>query len=202
MRPGTRGSSPLARGLPQSIPKLTDRTGIIPARAGFTVAAGFADVEGQGSSPLARGLHAVSQIKEGDLRIIPARAGFTFVVVRESSPDLGSSPLARGLPMSIRSNRTRRRIIPARAGFTIMRSLMRPPTKDHPRSRGVYATSLISRPSPAGSSPLARGLRDTRQFSSRAPRIIPARAGFTPRLTAAGYQAGDHPRSRGVYAAD
>ena len=30
------GSSPLARGLPQSIPKLTDRTGIIPARAGFT----------------------------------------------------------------------------------------------------------------------------------------------------------------------
>ena len=32
----TQGSSPLARGLPQTIPKLTDRTGIIPARAGFT----------------------------------------------------------------------------------------------------------------------------------------------------------------------
>ena len=112
------GSSPLARGLPQSIPKLTDRTGIIPARAGFTVAAGFADVEGQGSSPLARGLHAVSQIKEGDLRIIPARAGFTFVVVRESSPDLGSSPLARGLPGYVNYEAGNARIIPARAGFT------------------------------------------------------------------------------------
>ena len=29
--------------------------------------------------------------------------------------------------------------------------------------------------------------------------IIPARAGFTPAVTAYGLRTGDHPRSRGVY---
>ena len=50
-----------------------------------------------------------------------------------------------------------------------------------------------------GSSPLARGLRE--KYSQRicAPRIIPARAGFTRRALRVGRLLEDHPRSRGVY---
>ena len=51
----------------------------------------------------------------------------------------------------------------------------------------------------SGSSPLARGLRNRGQFSSSAPRIIPARAGFTNRVGCTSAPTGDHPRSRGVY---
>ena len=50
-----------------------------------------------------------------------------------------------------------------------------------------------------GSSPLARGLRGTGRRVSLAGRIIPARAGFTARLTGTSQRIGDHPRSRGVY---
>ena len=51
----------------------------------------------------------------------------------------------------------------------------------------------------AGSSPLARGLREHWQISTSQARIIPARAGFTAHpYTVAGLWT-DHPRSRGVY---
>ena len=53
-----------------------------------------------------------------------------------------------------------------------------------------------------GSSPLARGLPRRRPRPLRQPRIIPARAGFTPRPSSGGSPPGDHPRSRGVYTAD
>ena len=91
------GSSPLARGLPAKPINFIIKTGIIPARAGFTsptpcpgpalrdhprsrgVYERAREVETQvtGSSPLARGLrtHRVSGVD--CLRIIPARAGFT-----------------------------------------------------------------------------------------------------------------------------
>ena len=50
-----------------------------------------------------------------------------------------------------------------------------------------------------GSSPLARGLRTSARAALRAPRIIPARAGFTRCSCASSVSARDHPRSRGVY---
>ena len=50
-----------------------------------------------------------------------------------------------------------------------------------------------------GSSPLARGLLNIRPHVSGRIRIIPARAGFTPRSNRIGRYPGDHPRSRGVY---
>ena len=50
-----------------------------------------------------------------------------------------------------------------------------------------------------GSSPLARGLRPGRSDSGGAPRIIPARAGFTASSGRWLELPGDHPRSRGVY---
>ena len=97
-------------------------------------------------------------------RIIPARAGFTSgpaaatwrrrdhprsrgvygLYIIGARPGGGSSPLARGLqdpsslfPLYIR-------IIPARAGFTEIEYGVIRPVGDHPRSRGVYATSVAA----------------------------------------------------------
>ena len=71
------------------------------------------------------------------------------------------------------------RIIPARAGFT----------RDACCQRGADA----------GSSPLARGLLDSKMTELNKMRIIPARAGFTGTGTSRVLKGWDHPRSRGVY---
>ena len=91
----------------------------------------------------------------------------------------GSSPLARGLLVVSASLVFIVGIIPARAGFTPGRRGARYPSRDHPRSRGVYALPV------GAESPLNR--------------IIPARAGFTPPPSASCPRPSDHPRSRGVY---
>ena len=90
-------------------------------------------------------------------------------------------------------------IIPARAGFTWSSTRPTRPSTDHPRSRGVYPCpeSWVT-PFP-GSSPLARGLQIKERGGESFPRIIPARAGFTPTHKAWPTMAEDHPRSRGVY---
>ena len=51
----------------------------------------------------------------------------------------------------------------------------------------------------SGSSPLARGLPSPDVWPPPAPRIIPARAGFTARRESRAQWLRDHPRSRGVY---
>ena len=51
----------------------------------------------------------------------------------------------------------------------------------------------------AGSSPLARGLRDRAVGGHLCVRIIPARAGFTVSGSPSSSWIRDHPRSRGVY---
>ena len=112
---------------------------------------------------------------------------------------VGSSPLARGLRGDEHGGRRPRRIIPARAGFTGRSSTSAWILMDHPRSRGVYPTTSGQVGGEAGSSPLARGLRDAGRKPRSRPGIIPARAGFTPdRVQHRGEQQ-DHPRSRGVY---
>ena len=153
----------------------------------------------RGSSPLARGLLAVHGGVEVKERIIPARAGFTCLrrSRRGSSRDhprsrgvylhhwevisasLGSSPLARGLrePRSVLLRGFR--IIPARAGFTWWRWWCYCRGQDHPRSRGVYVEPRTEKVRGTGSSPLARGLRDSQRTHISQIRIIPARAGFT-----------------------
>ena len=152
-----------------------------------------------GSSPLARGLLGVGIVLLKPVRIIPARAGFTrrqrrrhptrrdhprsrgvYLTRNELIKMLnGSSPLARGLQHLVRGLRIRPGIIPARAGFTGRAGAPRRPERDHPRSRGVYASSAA--------------------ICSRARWIIPARAGFTSIRVINGPREGDHPRSRGVY---
>ena len=175
---GTKGSSPLARGLP--LPRLGagDDAEIIPARAGFTRvtrAIGWSRPD----HPRSRGVYAESQCDDAFL--------------------LGSSPLARGLQFATNTDVTQRRIIPARAGFTVRDEHRRDSAQDHPRSRGVYLSEGAEDEYRAGSSPLARGLRASTRSRSGGRGIIPARAGFTARRRARGAPPPDHPRSRGVY---
>ena len=93
------------------------------------------------------------------------------------------------------------RIIPARAGFTPRARSGSGSRWDHPRSRGVYPGSSGLGGCASGSSPLARGLQLTDLLLNPLERIIPARAGFTAYQWARLARRADHPRSRGVYAA-
>ena len=93
----TRGSSPLARGLPEY--RIWDREcyRIIPARAGFTRFDGDLRQDAQ-DHPRSRGVYL-----------------WPDMIVRLA---LGSSPLARGLPRDAQDLGEGAGIIPARAGFT------------------------------------------------------------------------------------
>ena len=172
------GSSPLARGLLEDthLPRL--RHGIIPARAGFTIGLNVYDANGS-DHPRSRGVYQ---------RVFPS-------LPRQE----GSSPLARGLRRRSMLGVPSCGIIPARAGFTRPPLPLRLLVRDHPRSRGVYSSARPARSAPCGSSPLARGLRLRLLRGVRCPRIIPARAGFTPRRWREVRRRRDHPRSRGVY---
>ena len=193
------GSSPLARGLRLMASPAHAGRRIIPARAGFTLSAVVREQRRGdhprsrgvyldssevlnsmvGSSPLARGLLETTTDPEDCRGIIPARAGFT-------PNDVKVTPLLR--------------IIPARAGFTGRRSSTTWRAPDHPRSRGVYPSSITASRRTVGSSPLARGLPAHRLAPSVVSRIIPARAGFTNLFATTPRRGADHPRSRGVYA--
>ena len=188
------------------------------SRGVYGDAISYADLM-KGSSPLARGLRARGRPGPPTGRIIPARAGFTRTRGRrpgggsdhprsrgvyrlEVSPPrlpLGSSPLARGLPRACEPPHPRRRIIPARAGFTPQRRKALGLFRDHPRSRGVYFRLPYRPCGNGGSSPLARGLHDRDGAARGRGRIIPARAGFTPKTATRARKVPDHPRSRGVY---
>ena len=174
----TPGSSPLARGLPGARRSLRRRLGIIPARAGFTPRPGPPPAR-SGDHPRSRGVYGRP----------PPR----------HPPPRGSSPLARGLRGGGPHRRPARGIIPARAGFTDPAPVDVGGREDHPRSRGVYASSQATRRAETGSSPLARGLRAEYNPVDRLRRIIPARAGFTRAPPSSRSGSGDHPRSRGVY---
>ena len=174
----SRGSSPLARGLPDGALKLVQVGRIIPARAGFT-----------------DNWHASRLMRRDHPRSRGVYTKWRWKCVRRQ----GSSPLARGLRCDWSAAESLSGIIPARAGFTPLRSLLWARPWDHPRSRGVYAPRTGRPLVDYGSSPLARGLHGGGVGNVPTPRIIPARAGFT--TSQAGQRRGraDHPRSRGVY---
>ena len=213
------GSSPLARGLPRRVRPPPSGRADHPRSRGVYRAARAPQRRAVGSSPLARGLPVDAQVA-GDLcRIIPARAGFTGVAgcllgvdadhprSRGVYPEgggrtrraQGSSPLARGLLSRLPPMLVWLRIIPARAGFTGFGVGRRGYRGDHPRSRGVYWSGPVWWFIWWGSSPLARGLRTSALVHAGAPRIIPARAGFTYIRYPSVLCRADHPRSRGVY---
>ena len=175
----SRGSSPLARGLPSDPDVAGERVRIIPARAGFTRRRGGRS--GPASDhPRSRGVYCA-----GCPRVRRAR---------------GSSPLARGLQDDGEVGGPGRGIIPARAGFTGLDGRGDGRRRDHPRSRGVYSPSSKEATKTPGSSPLARGLQAQGPHRRDLRGIIPARAGFTHGAGAPDVRGRDHPRSRGVYA--
>ena len=152
-----------------------------------------------GSSPLARGLRQRGDNSEGATLDHPRSRGVYMRSPAVTVAGPGSSPLARGLPGKASRRASRARIIPARAGFTRSPHSTGRPRTDHPRSRGVYPSRAPNRILDPGSSPLARGLPDAQVIEIAVHRIIPARAGFTGRLTRPRPSGADHPRSRGVY---
>ena len=152
-----------------------------------------------GSSPLARGLRDSPTVLSPNTPDHPRSRGVYQDDVALGVQGGGSSPLARGLHRVGRRPGRRRRIIPARAGFTRTSRACACPTGDHPRSRGVYTRDAYEANLTFGSSPLARGLREPVAHRPLHVRIIPARAGFTPRSVRQPAPPRDHPRSRGVY---
>ena len=112
---------------------------------------------------------------------------------------MGSSPLARGLRRAGDRLELHLGIIPARAGFTSPTPSVSSRSRDHPRSRGVYAHACMGIHSMIGSSPLARGLPLIAVGPAGRRGIIPARAGFTVAGHTGFGDDADHPRSRGVY---
>ena len=89
----------------------------------------------------------------------------------------GSSPLARGKPSS------------ARVSMLVIGA--------HPRSRGENSRVCPFLATAWGSSPLARGKREQLPGNQRRLRLIPARAGKTPRSRDSTTRSPAHPRSRG-----
>ena len=151
-----------------------------------------------GSSPLARGLPR-GQFDAICLEDHPRSRGVYPRRDRGNGLLGGSSPLARGLHYTADIDEYQLGIIPARAGFTMGELRANSGPTDHPRSRGVYAARGNQRRPRLGSSPLARGLLFMTGVRVHLGRIIPARAGFTPRSRASTGRRQDHPRSRGVY---
>ena len=153
----------------------------------------------KGSSPLARGLRRADRRPGREPVDHPRSRGVYPERIDQRRRPHGSSPLARGLLFMTGVRVDLGRIIPARAGFTMRPIITSAFQKDHPRSRGVYQECESCDDDDSGSSPLARGLRDSGTRGLVCPRIIPARAGFTYFAQKAIDEPGDHPRSRGVY---
>ena len=153
------GSSPHARGL--LVGRVAGQAAgwIIPACAGFTLAAGD-DEWLVADHPRMRGVY----IRFSNCRIAV----------------FGSSPHARGLPVRVGDPGHEGGIIPACAGFTRRCGGSCRGWRDHPRMRGVYARGLSWAVTVLGSSPHARGLPVGLDPVVHVPRIIPACAGFTP----------------------
>ena len=152
-----------------------------------------------GSSPLARGLPRTGPRARPGPWDHPRSRGVYAADAERRLCEHGSSPLARGLREGFKPGRNEPGIIPARAGFTRWVGACARRCRDHPRSRGVYDFLAEHGIKLEGSSPLARGLHREDPDRHHRFRIIPARAGFTPRTCRRRSPREDHPRSRGVY---
>ena len=113
---------------------------------------------------------------------------------------VGSSPLVRGARYRREGGAIHCGIIPARAGSTGRSGHPLPWRRDHPRSCGEHDRIREKYGSRTGSSPLVRGARRQTCRGSSDGRIIPARAGSTPRSCIRLAAVRDHPRSCGEHA--
>ena len=172
------GSSPLARGTRHSRTTARVSPGLIPARAGNTNPASARKGHG-GAHPRSRGEHATPGALEAAAR--------------------GSSPLARGTRWCVARQAAHRGLIPARAGNTLMLHESAINIWAHPRSRGEHGLVEQLQGVRLGSSPLARGTRQSGAGKLTRRGLIPARAGNTGRVAVTGGVRRAHPRSRGEH---
>ena len=173
-----KGSSPHARGAPRPNAYDSCGRGIIPACAGSTLCSCAAGRK-YGDHPRMRGEHEA--------------ADFEYQVSE------GSSPHARGALVARLVAHHGVGIIPACAGSTRRRTLRASDRQDHPRMRGEHGGAMWVNAGDPGSSPHARGARQSFAASLAVRGIIPACAGSTPSLPN-DYQANwDHPRMRGEH---
>ena len=111
----------------------------------------------------------------------------------------GSSPLARGTPGVDAACLVIVGLIPARAGNTNFLEIPAASPWAHPRSRGEHIHDDRRRINSLGSSPLARGTRQSGAGKLTRRGLIPARAGNTGRVAVTGGVRRAHPRSRGEH---
>ena len=146
-----------------------------------------------GSPPLARGIRRISRWGKRSTGITPACAGNTtsgqtVITAVWDHPRLrgeysaldalnlfgvGSPPLARGILGNELTPLWKTGITPACAGNTPPAVIWRGTTRDHPRLRGEYDYCYSILEVPAGSPPLARGIR-------KPPAVCPWLQGITP----------------------
>ena len=110
----------------------------------------------------------------------------------------GSSPRVRGKLAQRPLAASQHRIIPARAGQTRMCAFPAGRRPDHPRACGANQVHSVFFPSQVGSSPRVRGKPGAGLEISFIRRIIPARAGQTPRSKGILDPKSDHPRACGA----
>ena len=133
------GSSPLARGKHPGIHQRHQEYGLIPARAGKTIAL---------------------DVGKGRRKAHPRSRGENVTYAMGVISGVGSSPLARGKLGRPASSPRGRGLIPARAGKTVRARLHCATRWAHPRSRGENTPRMNDLQTRRGSSPLARGKRD------------------------------------------
>ena len=193
--------------------------GIIPAYAGNTLlsrrtgtrlgdhprirgehAGGQAACAGvSGSSPRMRGTRRISRLIATRPRDHPRVCGEHEIAALAACPRLGSSPRMRGTPLKTFYDGRETRIIPAYAGNTSSAMLNSFSFRDHPRVCGEHQCPRGHISTSWGSSPRMRGTRSRRARIPLGARIIPAYAGNTLTLLAAGECSGDHPRVCGEH---
>ena len=217
--PTSSGSSPQARGTLSSLTRSPTNPAVHPRRRGEHTRTHAYTVDTRGSSPQARGTHCDSAIFSAYERFIPAGAGNTSIYrctvllitvhprrrgehIISSMAELlrsGSSPQARGTPQANGVRRFVIRFIPAGAGNTRAGFLALAKIPVHPRRRGEHCTRMTRHPLPGGSSPQARGTRNSDYARRVRARFIPAGAGNTrpERRGTAGRAV--HPRRRGEH---
>ncbi len=153
------GSSPLARGTPESVCGVLADNRFIPARTGNTIVYTVTNAT-KPVHPRSHGEHCETVDRGTPVSgSSPLARGTLSVAASSASRVSGSSPLARGTPRRRADGNVHRRFIPARTGNT--------------------STTPTTRSGFDGSSPLARGTRPLSRHRRRERRFIPARTGNT-----------------------
>ena len=171
------GSSPRVRGKPHARGDRTRVRRLIPACAGKT---------------------EDSQISTPGGRAHPRACGENDPSLWIRHASTGSSPRVRGKPPWCADWRDSAGLIPARAGKTHPKTGYISSIWAHPRACGENSRTRRATCKPPDSSPRVRGKHEAAAGVVQIPRLIPARAGKTPRFShPARAVAGSSPRVRG-----